>query len=268
MPYQCTYIHQNPSPFTGKERDRETGFSYFGARYYDSDLSGLFLSVDPMADKYPNISPYAYCAWNPVKLVDPKGREIWIVSKAGARIKYENGMSSEGFDNFTAETILALNKLCTTQVIGKKLGQISKIQQFVIDIRENNQETFWAPNQYENDCNYLPSNQTIDFAPYLGIEDINTGEILSPANCLGHEFGHIISAIENPELFFDRQSQKRTDEWTNEEELYNITNIENKISLEWNELIREGHKNTDCDGIEHYRVIQTDSSISANKTDL
>ena len=28
-----------------------------------------------MADKYPSISPYAYCAWNPVKLVDPDGRE-------------------------------------------------------------------------------------------------------------------------------------------------------------------------------------------------
>ena len=73
MPYQRTYIPQNPSPFTGKERDRETGFSYFGARYYDSDLSGLILSVDPMADKYPNISPYAYCAWNPTKLVDVDG---------------------------------------------------------------------------------------------------------------------------------------------------------------------------------------------------
>ena len=62
--------------FTGKEKDAETGYSYFGARYYDSDLSGLFLSVDPMADKYPSISPYAYCVWNPVKLVDPNGREI------------------------------------------------------------------------------------------------------------------------------------------------------------------------------------------------
>ena len=63
--------------FTGKERDRETGFSYFGARYYDSDLSGLFLSVDPMSDKYPGISPYAYCAWNPVKLLDPNGDTIF-----------------------------------------------------------------------------------------------------------------------------------------------------------------------------------------------
>ena len=50
--------------FTGKERDSETGFSYFGARYYDSDLMTGWLSVDPMADKYPGLSPYAYCAWN------------------------------------------------------------------------------------------------------------------------------------------------------------------------------------------------------------
>ncbi len=63
--------------FTGKERDSETGFSYFGARYYDSDILTGWLSVDPMADKYPNISPYAYCAWNPVKLVDPDGEEIY-----------------------------------------------------------------------------------------------------------------------------------------------------------------------------------------------
>ena len=29
-----------------------------------------------MADKYPSISPYAYCAWNPLKLVDPEGKEV------------------------------------------------------------------------------------------------------------------------------------------------------------------------------------------------
>ena len=62
--------------FTGKERDSETGFSYFGARYYDSDILTGWLSVDPLADKYPGLSPYAYCGWNPVRLVDPDGREI------------------------------------------------------------------------------------------------------------------------------------------------------------------------------------------------
>lgn len=65
-----------PRSFTGKERDEETGYGYFGARYMDHELMTMWLSVDPMADKYPSISPYAYCNWNPVKLVDPDGREV------------------------------------------------------------------------------------------------------------------------------------------------------------------------------------------------
>ena len=76
MLYRNTNTLDKFIPSTGKERDRETGFSYFGARYYDSNLSGLFLSVDPISDKYPSVSLYAYCMWNPVKLVDPDGREV------------------------------------------------------------------------------------------------------------------------------------------------------------------------------------------------
>jgi len=63
--------------FSAKEKDIETGYSYFGARYYTSDLS-IWLSVDPMSDKYPNMTPYAYCANNPVILVDPNGMDIVI----------------------------------------------------------------------------------------------------------------------------------------------------------------------------------------------
>jgi len=61
--------------FSAKEKDSETGFSYFGSRYYNSDLS-IWLSVDPMASKYPSLSPYVYCANDPIKLVDPNGEEI------------------------------------------------------------------------------------------------------------------------------------------------------------------------------------------------
>ena len=54
--------------FTGKERDWETGYDFFGARSYASVLS-IWLSPDPLSDKYPEISPYAYCNWNPVKYI-------------------------------------------------------------------------------------------------------------------------------------------------------------------------------------------------------
>ena len=32
-----------------------------------------------MSDKYPSLSPYVYCADNPIKLVDPNGEDVWIV---------------------------------------------------------------------------------------------------------------------------------------------------------------------------------------------
>ena len=71
----CTQnIRLYPFVFTGKERDEETGFGYFGARYMDYELMTMWLSVDPMADKYPNISPYAYCSNNPIILIDPDGQ--------------------------------------------------------------------------------------------------------------------------------------------------------------------------------------------------
>jgi RHS repeat-associated protein len=76
--------------FTGKEKDSESGYYYFGARYFMPTLS-IWNSVDPMADKYPSLSPYNYCAWNPMKLVDPDGEEIefnmdWYRNKNGNMI--------------------------------------------------------------------------------------------------------------------------------------------------------------------------------------
>ena len=65
------------SDFNAKEKDYESGFHYYGARYYDSEVLTGWLSVDPMADKYPNVSPYNYCVWNPIRIVDPDGRDGW-----------------------------------------------------------------------------------------------------------------------------------------------------------------------------------------------
>ena len=76
--------------FNGKEKDQESGFHYYGARYYWSELLTGWLSVDPMMDKYPSISPYAYCAWNPIKLVDPDGEKI-VIKDGDKSYYYVNG---------------------------------------------------------------------------------------------------------------------------------------------------------------------------------
>ena len=69
------YRNVTPYKFNGKELDVETGLYYYGARYYNPSTA-LWLGVDPLASKYPGVSPYVYCVSNPVKYVDPDGREL------------------------------------------------------------------------------------------------------------------------------------------------------------------------------------------------
>jgi RHS repeat-associated protein len=52
-----------------------SSYSYFGARYYDPNIS-IWLSVDPLSDKDLSVSGYAYVANNPLTRIDPNGM-IW-----------------------------------------------------------------------------------------------------------------------------------------------------------------------------------------------
>ena len=56
--------------FTGHELDDESGLVYAGARYYMPNI-GRWTSVDPLAAKYPDWSPYNYPANYPLIVIDP-----------------------------------------------------------------------------------------------------------------------------------------------------------------------------------------------------
>ena len=71
-PTQNMSDYNNPYKFNGKEMDKETGMYYYGARYYDPRIS-IFVSVDPLAEKFPNYGGYVYTMNNPINLVDPTG---------------------------------------------------------------------------------------------------------------------------------------------------------------------------------------------------
>ncbi len=109
----------------GKEKDYESGFHYYGARYYWSELLTSFISIDRYADKYPFISPYAYCAWNPIKLTDPSGDTI-VISNNGETVFYQKSMQYTGEDAFINKTIGYLNDMAETpegeKVLNKLIG--------------------------------------------------------------------------------------------------------------------------------------------------
>lgn len=67
--------------FNGMEKDEEIkgeGNSYdFGARIYDPRI-GRWLSLDPLAKKYPILSPYNYVANNPIKFVEYDGKDFGV----------------------------------------------------------------------------------------------------------------------------------------------------------------------------------------------
>lgn len=71
------YPSSNPYKFSGKELDGELSAYDFSARIYSPDYR-RWTTMDPLCEKYYSISPYAYCAGNPVNLVDPDGRIVLV----------------------------------------------------------------------------------------------------------------------------------------------------------------------------------------------
>ena len=90
-----------PYKYNGKEFDNKKGLNWYdyGARHYDAAL-GRFTTNDPLAEKYYSMSPYTYCADNPVKFIDPNGMEyapgdLFKTKRAAAKDwgMYYNGAS-------------------------------------------------------------------------------------------------------------------------------------------------------------------------------
>jgi RHS repeat-associated protein len=70
--------------FNAKELDEESGMYYYEARYYNPPT---FISRDPLFEKFPFMSPYAYCSNNPVNRIDPDGCNDYEVDRKTGEIK-------------------------------------------------------------------------------------------------------------------------------------------------------------------------------------
>ena len=179
--------------FTGKERDRESGYDYFGARYYSSPFSH-WLSVDPLADKYPYISPYAYCNWNPIKYVDPDGKRIIVGSWWG------RALAKLGFNNFEAKVQSQLQELKDMDPELNKM--ITKIEEadteyHIISIDGNR----FSYNDSEKEIRYNPD-----------IKETKSGKKRPAQVGLVHELGHAENDVDGATVKYDKNKARQGDQ--------------------------------------------------------
>jgi len=101
---------ENKFKFTGKERDEESFYDYFGARYYDARI-GRWGQVEPLLDKYPQLTPYNYSMDNPLVIVDPNGRDVipifylkYRIESSGVSVPYIGHVGVLLINNKSGET--------------------------------------------------------------------------------------------------------------------------------------------------------------------
>ncbi|GHV25185.1 hypothetical protein FACS1894176_03070 [Bacteroidia bacterium] len=98
-------LNKQPYKFGGKEYETMHGLNLldFVARPYDP-VTGRFLTPDPLAEKYPWLSTYAYCLNNPVRYVDPDGRTVYFYTLNANGDAY-NQVTFDQLDQATKEMV-------------------------------------------------------------------------------------------------------------------------------------------------------------------
>ena len=131
IPYGEIFVEErngawnSPYLFNSKELDEETGLYYYGARYLNP-TSGMWLSTDPLFEKYVGMSPYNYCAGNPVKIIDPTGMEGYEVNNETGEYWWNPDVTAEniaeGFTYIPTEEML--DEVVVTPKKDQKYGEL------------------------------------------------------------------------------------------------------------------------------------------------
>ena len=215
--------------FTGKERQAKQG----AGELYDSqarfmDTGGRFLSIDPMAEKFYHLSPYAYCAGDPVNLVDPDGRKIY----------FADGVP-EWFKERYYATIEYMKETGTYDLVFRKLEEDDKFVVYIDYIETINNE---------NRIGYSPQKNRIYWNPNAFIKNTN-GTYTFPATILAHEGVHALQDMElddNYDAFVGLHN-------TEDPEYDNLLDKEAIKNYEWDIARMHGD-------IEEYQVTRTNHS--------
>ena len=116
--------------YNGKEFDNMHGLNTYdyGARQYNP-VTARWDRMDPLCEKYYNVSPYTYCQNNPIELVDPNGQEItisYLQGKDELSFVYNIGMTCPTDNSFAAASVSVLNELSKYEFAKPVLEEVIK----------------------------------------------------------------------------------------------------------------------------------------------
>ena len=129
---------QQPYKYGGKEFVEMHGLDEYDsqARWYYPALMRT-TTQDPLAEKYYDISPYAWCANNPVNLVDPDGKDIFYIDHRGKIINTEEDKTQDKF--YLTELKDDKKNYSEERSISFEYGTIHEYENF----KANNKQTTW-----------------------------------------------------------------------------------------------------------------------------
>lgn len=200
-----------PYKYNGKEFDRMHGLDWYdyGARMYDPALP-MWNKVDRFAEKYYSISPYVYCAGNPVKYMDINGDTLFIEYR-NQLYQYENGKLYQGgsiyegkMTGYLKQAKVALDLLSSTDSGNTLLNDLSSSKNS-FTIKHSNKNNFKEYSRNKASLQLVCPNMSTDNIGSGGIIHWNPINRIGgpnsegnneriPAIGLAHELGHAITS--------------------------------------------------------------------------
>ena len=121
-----------PYKYGAKELDRTHGLDLYDseARWYDS-LIGRTSTMDPLAEKYYSLSPYLWCAGNPVRFVDPNGN--YVIGNDNQRVTF-NKETGKLSDNLSNTHFVIFNAMLKTEIGSQRLNDMLEAE-YLIGVR-------------------------------------------------------------------------------------------------------------------------------------
>jgi len=216
----------------------------------------VWLSVDPMTEKYPGLSPYMYVAGNPIFYKDPDGKKIVIhyVKDNGhnGRMKIKNQGNVESLKN---SSNLFLQNMYATIVYNQASGN-SEVDQTIDSKRKLHVYETCGDTYFEREIS--TGRRVLYYNPYQAIEVVDddqyelfswerkgTGDLQTPALGFWHETRHFLNSLKFKEwrertytLFFKGDKDRV---YSNAEEKHVIDGPETNAARNAGEPIRTNH---------------------------